>query len=94
MHVWALGLSCEAPAVGPNLEKGWAPKGGAPLGRRPKISRFFSLSCRKFQSFFGLLVEFWWCLGRLNVHVLALWLSCETPETPRTSISGQMRSTL
>ena len=38
-----------------------------------------------------LLVEFWWCFwksGNTNVHVWALWLSCETPAAPPDRAGG------
>ena len=62
--------------VGARTQKRWGPKGLGPrrVGAQ-NFALFFSLSRRKFHSFFslgGLLVEFWWCFeapGRSNVHV-------------------------
>ena len=51
----------------------------------PKFRAFFALSYRKFHSlfsFWGLLVEFWWCLKRRDAQMCTfgvLWLSCEAP---------------
>ena len=68
---------------GPGPRKSGTRRGGGPEAwGGPKISRFFSLSCRKFHfllslwgSSSGILVVFE-APGRSNVHVWALWLSC------------------
>ena len=41
----------------------------------PKFRAFFSLSRRKFHSFFSLFVEFWWCLKRRGAQMCTLMIT-------------------
>ena len=87
---------------GPKPRKSGGPKGGAPKGgapRRvggPKLCVFFFPSpATKFVLFFplwgssrGILVVFE-APGSSNVHVWALWLSCETPAAKFWAVQGK-----
>ena len=74
---------CHGPS-GAQTQKNRAPKGVAPKGGGPEISRFFPVSHHQFRS--CLLVVFWWCLEAptpSNVHV---WSSrvVVKPRRPRS----------
>ena len=61
----------------------------APNGGEPKISRFFFPSRSHFRSFSlsgGLLVEFWWCLKRLDPQMCTFGVSGCRANPPATKI--------
>ena len=75
---------------GPKPRKSGEPKAGAPVGGRPKISRFCSPLPPQFSFFLpslgGVLVKFWWCLKRRDPQIYTfgvLGLSCEAPAAPK-----------
>ena len=72
-----------------------ARRGGGPKGGGPTFRAFFLPLEISFFLLGGLLVEFWWCFRRPrrpNVHVWALWLSCETPALHTTTRELQTRT--
>ena len=82
-HVWVLVWSCSV-LPGPPFPRTARPGTALPLDH-PKFRAFFHSPAAKFVLFFsfrgssrGILVVFE-APGRSNVHVWALWLSCETP---------------